>query len=148
MRACLRFMRACLWNYIWRLHGSLCLGGLGAPHVRNRISQFLIYSNPASMTKGLKDESPHNVCRTSSLSTTEYSDSDYEENIDIQSFQIYLNGTNEKFELDSDHIAHFCKDDFTFSDGLSSDCSSSIEQECHAELMSDSKSSDHDGSLS
>jgi len=47
-------------------------------HVRKRISQFLIYSNPASMTKGLKDESPHTVCRTSSLSTTEYSDSNYE----------------------------------------------------------------------
>jgi len=119
------------------------LGGLGAPHVRKKLSQFLLYSNPAIMTKGLEDESPHTVCRTPSLTTTVHSDSDYQENTDIQSFQIYLNGTNEKFELDSDHTASFCKDDFTFSDALSSDCSSSVEQECHAELMSDSKSSDH-----
>ena len=66
------------------------------------------------MTKSLKEESPHNVCRMSSLITTEYSDSDYEEITDIQSFPIYLNGTNEKFEHDSDHIAPFCNDNFTF----------------------------------
>ena len=84
----------------------------------------------------MNDESPHTVFRTSSLSTAECSDSDYEENTDIQSFQIYLNGTKGKFELDSDHIAPFCKDNFIFSDGLSSDCSYTVEQECHVVLMS------------